>query len=43
MNRVNRNRAAVLVLALATLALGVLTRSGVGAPRPGPCGGLHFA
>ncbi len=43
MNRVNRNRAAVLVLALATLALGVLTRPGVGATPAGPSGGLHFA
>jgi Ca-activated chloride channel family protein len=34
MDRTNRNRAAVLVLALATLVLGVLTRAGTGAPHP---------
>lgn len=44
MNRVNRNRAAVLVLALATLVLGVMTRSGVDASQP-PAAQLplHFA
>lgn len=40
MNGVNRNRAAVLVLALATLVLGASTRSGTGAPQPQA---LHFA